>query len=445
MSKRHRRELRKANERHLALITKITDDRDAGLVAVEDSYHRRAADLLRHRDEILREANEKFPKLLQDLGRRFEEDQQAAQTRHDRLLEESRQRHESEWNAMAAQWREGMTRLYDTFSRMDQESRNFFPGWVDPAWQQWRPPTVPPPAIRFGEFTVRLDQVPGGLSADPQLAPLGPEVLGLPALVPFPQQGSLLIQAAGEGRQAAVQLLQSVMLRLLATIPPGKVRFTIIDPVGLGENFAAFMHLADFDEGWSPAASGPSRGISKQRLADLSEHMENVIQKYLRNEFQTIDEYNRDAGEVAEPFRFLVVANFPANFSETAARRLSSIAASGARCGVFTLMTVDTKQPLPLRFDLRRPRAARHESLRGTARLRLARPGVRPISAGARAAAARGAVHADRAAAGENAKDRGGSKCRSKSLPRREDNWTEHGPAASTCRWAGPGRRGCNI
>ena len=38
------------------------------------------------------------------------------------------------------------------------------------------------------------------------------------------------------------------MLRLLTTFPPGKVRFTIIDPVGLGQNFSAFMHLADYDE-----------------------------------------------------------------------------------------------------------------------------------------------------------------------------------------------------
>ena len=38
------------------------------------------------------------------------------------------------------------------------------------------------------------------------------------------------------------------MLRFLTGLPPGKVRFTIIDPVGLGENFAAFMHLADHDE-----------------------------------------------------------------------------------------------------------------------------------------------------------------------------------------------------
>ena len=352
MAKRHRRELRKANSRHLLRTTEITGTRDAGLVATEESYHRQAADLLRKRDETLREANAKYPQLLQDLRRRFAEDQQAAQTRHDRLLEESRAKHEADWDALAAAWREGMTRLYDTLSRMDEESQRLFPEWNGAAWQEWKPPSVPPPGIRFGEFTVRLDQVHGGISKDARLKPLGPDVLPLPAMMPFPHQASLLIQAAGDGRQPAVQVLQSVMLRMLATIPPGKVRFTIIDPVGLGENFAGFMHLADFDDVLVTNRIWTEPGHIEARLADLTEQMENVIQKYLRNDFESIAEYNEFAGEVAEAFRILVVANFPVNFTETAARRLTSIAASGARCGVHVLMTTDTNQPLPLRFDL---------------------------------------------------------------------------------------------
>jgi hypothetical protein len=81
--------------------------------------------------------------------------------------------------------------------------------------------------------------------------------------------------------------------------------------------------------------------------------MESIIQKFLRNEFRTIGEYNDQAGEVAEPFRFLVVANFPTNFSESAARRLVSIASTGARCGVHTLVTVDAFKPMPPNFAMR--------------------------------------------------------------------------------------------
>ena len=74
----------------------------------------------------------------------------------------------------------------------------------------------------------------------------------------------------------------------------------------------------------------PDRG----RLADLAVHMETVTQKYLRNEYATIEEYNAVAEEVAEPYRVLVVADFPSKFDEKSAVHLAAIAAGGVPCGV---------------------------------------------------------------------------------------------------------------
>ena len=142
------------------------------------------------------------------------------------------------------------------------------------------------------------------------------------------------------------------MLRLLTSLPGGKLRFSVIDPVGLGQEFSAFMHLADYDELIIGTKIWTEKSQIEKRLTDLSEHMENVFQAYLRNEFDTIEEYNEQAGEVAEPYQFLVVANFPANFSDSAAQRLVSIASSGPRCGVYTIISVDTKQPMPHNFDM---------------------------------------------------------------------------------------------
>jgi hypothetical protein len=71
------------------------------------------------------------------------------------------------------------------------------------------------------------------------------------------------------------------------------------------------MHLADYDEALVAARIWTETPHIEQRLADLTAHMENVIQKYLRNQYRTIEEHNERAGEVAEPFRVLVVANFP--------------------------------------------------------------------------------------------------------------------------------------
>jgi len=70
-----------------------------------------------------------------------------------------------------------------------------------------------------------------------------------------------------------------------------------------------------------------------------------VIQKYLGNQYACMEDYNADAGEVAEPYRLVVAVNFPVNFTEDAARRLVSIAANGPRCGVYALVAVDTERP----------------------------------------------------------------------------------------------------
>ena len=170
------------------------------------------------------------------------------------------------------------------------------------------------------------------------------------------------------------------MLRYLTSVPPGKVRYTIVDPVGLGENFAAFMHLGDYHELLVTNRIWTEAQHIEQRLTDLTEHMENVIQKYLRNEFETIEEYNTMAGEVAEPFRVLVVANFPTNFNEAALRRLISIVNSGARCGVYALVMYDTKLGLPSGFQLKEleDSVRQHDLERGPAAV--ARAQFRPLS-----------------------------------------------------------------
>ena len=101
------------------------------------------------------------------------------------------------------------------------------------------------------------------------------------------------------------------MFRLLTSLPPGQVRFTIVDPIGIGRNFGAFMHLADFDGALVTNQVWTDPRQIEERLADLAAHMEMVTQKYLRNEYATLEEYNAVAEEVAEPYRVLVDRRLP--------------------------------------------------------------------------------------------------------------------------------------
>ncbi len=209
--------------------------------------------------------------------------------------------------------------------------------WSEAAWAAWQPSANPPP------LTTRLGK----------LIDKGTwHSITLSASIPLIGGAPLLLKLKGSGRTPAVQASQSFLARLLASTPPAKLRFTFIDPIGLGQNVAPFMHLADYDDQLVTSKAWTEPNHIEQRLADLTEHMETVIQKYLRNQYATIAEYNEQAGEVAEPYRVLVVYDFPTNFSETAARRLVSIAQNGPRCGVYAIVLVDVDKPLPYGFNL---------------------------------------------------------------------------------------------
>jgi hypothetical protein len=350
--KKHTRELRKAYEKYQKQRRAIKERRDGEWHKAEEELRNRWAVIRKLRDMDSRKAEEKYQRLQTEIKVRYETEWEQAHNRYFRLLADNKKKHDAEREALASRWREGIRQTAALVAEIHGQNKRLSPPWDDPSWETWVPPTTLPPGIRFGEYTVTLQEIPGGLPQDEQLRMECPAAFTLPACLSFPDRCSVMFKASEEGRTAAVESLQAVMLRFLTTLPPGKVRFTIIDPVGLGQNFAAFMHLADYDEALVASRIWTEMPHIEQRLTDLTGHMENVIQKYLRNQFQSIEEYNANAGEVAEPFRVLVVANFPANFSAEAARRLVSIASSGARCGVYTLITVDTKLPLPQGFNL---------------------------------------------------------------------------------------------
>lgn len=273
---------------------------------------------------------------------------QQAESRRERETADAAARHAEAFESLRAEWTTAMQRLHAEGESIRAEMAAVCPGWGAPSWDRFEGAAAAPVGVSLGNLSIDLSTFPGGLSSDPRLAINLPAVTSLPAVLDVTGLGSLLILASPETRAEALGILRNAMLRLLAAFPPAKVRFTLLDPVGLGESFAAFMHLADHDGALVGEKIWTEPRHIEQRLTDLTEHMETVIQKYLRNQFATIQDYNAAAGEVAEPYRFLVIADFPANISEAAAKRLASIASSGARCGVFTLIAADTRaRPAP--------------------------------------------------------------------------------------------------
>lgn len=251
------------------------------------------------------------------------------------------------WQKMEADWKSTVAPIYQAVAEMNGVLDPEFPAWSRALVDGWSAPRSFASATKYGHMDLDLAKNPEGLPKDARLALPGPAQLSVPLALSFPHEGSILFETHDSGSATVVGTLNNVMLRLLAKTPPGKVAFTIIDPVGLGQNFAGIMHIADHEDAIINRRIWTQRDQVEERLSDLNEHIEKVIQMYLRNEYATITEYNEQAGSVAEKYHFLVVADFPAGFSDTAAKRLQSIAISGPRCGVYTLIHWDQRQPLP--------------------------------------------------------------------------------------------------
>ena len=351
LESQHQEWIAKEHANRDRLQAELTTASETRAQAAENEFREKHAKLQESVEQTEAGIQGKFPAATQELEKHYEAEKLSLEEKRQTRLRSSEQVFESRWENLTETWNGGFRRFIDDIDEMNQFCRGLFPEWNTVNWKNWQPPTEAAPVMQFGAFEFSLETVEGGVPRDSRLL-AEPRKFFLPAVLSYPECPSLLFKTEGDGRDAAAKVMQNVMLRLLTSMPPGKVRFTIVDPVGLGQNFSAFMHLADYDEKLVNNRIWTEADHITQRLTDLTEHMENVIQKYLRNEFASIQEYNASAGEVAEPFQILVVANFPANFSEDATRRLLSIAASGARCGVYTLMSVDTQMKLPRNLDL---------------------------------------------------------------------------------------------
>jgi hypothetical protein len=286
---------------------------------------------------------------------RVEEEAEARQgpmtTAHESRLAQFVADHQAQWQALEAEWKGRLKPVFEAIEAAQAGGTPFLE-WRPELWSNWTPPETFTNAVKFGHLEVDVEHLCESLPKDPRLALPGPARFSLPVLLTYPREGSILLETSKHGSETAAGALNNIILRLLSQAPPGRLNFTIIDPVKLGQNFAGVMHLADYEENLINNRIWTQTTEIEQRLADLNEHMEKVIQMYLRNEYATIAEYNEQAGKIAEKYHFLVIADFPVNFSETAVRRLVNIAASGARCGVYTLIHWDRRQVLPPEFVL---------------------------------------------------------------------------------------------
>ena len=327
------------------------DRRDAALAALAAKCGEAEAKVAAKVGQELAAANQKYPAHVASLEQALAAEVERLERDRDERLATAGRNRDTDWAAMTEAWKAARTGTAGVWAEAERLDTAAFKSWSELADESVPLPPEPPPGLRFGDLGLTLERIPGGVSRTDALNEFGPLSWKQPATLAWPVASSLLIKTAPEEKETASAMMQALTLRIATGLPAGQSRYTIIDPLGLGKQFAGFMHLADYDELLVTSRIWTEPQLIEQKLADITEQMEVVIQKYLRNEYESIGAYNADA-EVPEPYRFVVVANFPANFNETSARRLASIASAGPRCGVYVILSIDPTQQMPSGFSL---------------------------------------------------------------------------------------------
>ncbi|HZI33115.1 MAG TPA: hypothetical protein VFF11_12300, partial [Candidatus Binatia bacterium] len=276
------------------------EDRIARLYQQNEEYHRAELQRMQQAHE------ESMAQMRQEAGQQAKQLAEA----HQASLARRESDFQAAWQQLESEWKERTLPLCETLQTAKVAAEKFFPDWQTSGGQNWQAPASFINAVKFGQLDVALDRFVGALPQDKRLA-LPSSSLSLPLLLTHPHQGSLLFETGKDGGGEAVSAINNIILRLLALTPPGRLELTIFDPVGLGQNFASLMHLADYESSTINSRIWTQSAQFEEKLAELNEHMEKIIQMYLRNEYATITEYNTKAGSVAEKYQFLVIASFP--------------------------------------------------------------------------------------------------------------------------------------
>jgi S-DNA-T family DNA segregation ATPase FtsK/SpoIIIE len=192
--------------------------------------------------------------------------------------------------------------------------------WSDPEWETWSVTDAPQAVMRMGVHVhPRLSDAP------------------IPLLVPVTCGDGLLLET-GQQRDLALDGVRSLVLRVLAALPPGMARFTFIDTRNMGESVAPFLTLADYDSELVNGGAVVRESDVEPHLDALNRHVERVIERCLQGRHPTLDDYHAAIGEVVEPYRYLVVFDHPDGFTDRATSLLRGLIESGPRCGVTTIV-----------------------------------------------------------------------------------------------------------
>lgn len=214
-------------------------------------------------------------------------------------------------------------------------------GWDDSRWRDWplcdsagkaHVDTMLAPVLRYGD----REEAPATVmrNIDPLLNPVanGMSSLRLPLYVPFIGSAKSLLVTGDPTK--SLMVIQSLVMRA-AVLLGQQIRFTLLDPHGLGQAFPMQRFLS---------VRKSAADVSAE-IRDVEHDIRRVNQEVLASEEGL---HHLDPTRLAsEHFELIVAANFPRAYDRRAVESLFRIAQSGPRAGRYVVFHHDSAHELP--------------------------------------------------------------------------------------------------
>jgi DNA segregation ATPase FtsK/SpoIIIE, S-DNA-T family len=346
---------------------RLVAQQDKQRVALSESLKRVDVEYEANATRVGNEMHEKADVVATAISEQLMEADQEIQEQR----EEQSARRKAECDHMIHRLNEGVNRGLKRIKLADEDVGERFPAWSAladaPETQSDGIDYLPLGCLKVEDSLRRILETPGESDSagvdrvgsangtDVDLAPEEPSKLldeiqippTLPVVLHRRLHSGLIIECSESHMDKAVDLANQLLWRLLTAAPAGRAKLTMIDPMGRGQHFTGFMALADHDPALVGHRVWTTDSKIESRLGELADHVEDVLQSSLRDRFERIEDYNRVAGSMAEPYRAVAAVGFPESLSRESYRHLLALLESGLRCGVFTILICDRQKPWP--------------------------------------------------------------------------------------------------
>lgn len=223
-----------------------------------------------------------------------------------------------------------------------------------PSWQITAPEAIAPSVARLlcpigvlrpdravVETELIVPSPPGGRHPHRFTFPLDGTAPEIPVLLDLDRCGGIVTDDAA--------VVENLTLDLLAALPAGRLVIDVVDPAKVGASLNFLYGLGEAGEKIYGQKVWSAHNVG-ELLTELENHVAFVTQKYLQGTHETLTDYNRAAGEVAEPYRLLLLFDHPQaltrdgrSYDDESFARLERLATVGRRAGVLIAATVQDR------------------------------------------------------------------------------------------------------